>query len=322
MAQAERVPTRPIGPGGPEVSLFGLGSWNTWDRMEFDDAVALARRALDAGVTLFDVAHYNMGPHAEQARTDIIFGEVVRAAGIARTDYHLCGKLWLWEYPTTSFEQQMTTSLDRIGVERADSVVVGDYMAPPDIPRIVTDVNEQIRAGRFGVWGVNNWVAADLQRALDFAAAEGMAPPVFAQLKYSIARRTMAEGPFYRPHFDAGTLALQASDIFEGGILAGRKFPERKIGADPGGIRDRIREAADAVAEIAARYDATAAQVATAFCLTNPAVSNVLFGVSRIEQLEDNLGALRLATEHGADLRAALDPLWSDTSINADGSWA
>ncbi|RLK58311.1 aldo/keto reductase [Actinokineospora cianjurensis] len=321
MAQVNGIPVRPLGPGGPEVSLFGLGSWNTWDRMEFDDAVALVRRAIGAGVTLFDVAHYNMGPHAEQARTDIIFGEVTRAAGLAREDYHLCGKLWLWEYPTTSFEQQMTTSLDRIGTDRADSVVVGDYMSPPDIAQIVTDVNEQIRAGRFAHWGVNNWVAADLRRALDFAGAEGMTPPIFAQLKYSIARRTMAEGPFYQPHFTEGRLALQASDVFEGGILAGRKFPERKIGADPGGIRDRIREAADTVAEVAAAHGVTAAQVAIAFCLLNPAVSNVLFGVSRIEQLEDNLAAIALADEHGPALRAALDPLWADKAVNADGTW-
>ncbi|GAA3058042.1 aldo/keto reductase [Actinokineospora globicatena] len=321
MAQVNGMPVRPLGPGGPQVSLFGLGSWNTWDRMTPEDAVVLLRRAVAAGVTLFDVAHYNMGPHAEQARTDIIFGEVVRAAGLDRADYHLCGKLWLWEYPTTSFEQQMTTSLERIGTDRADSVVVGDYMSPPDIERIVTDVNEQIRAGRFAVWGVNNWVAADLARALDFAAAEGMVGPIFAQLKYSIARRTMAEGPFYLPHFTEGRLALQASDVFEGGILAGRKFPERKIGADPGGIRDRVRAAADVVAEVAKAHDATAAQVAIAFCLLNPAVSNVLFGVSRLEQLEDNLAAIRLADEHGPALRTALDPLWADKAINADGSW-
>ncbi len=321
MGEAPRVPVRRLGPGGPEVALFGLGSWNTWDRMEFDDAVALLRHAVDAGVNLFDVAHYNMGPHAEQARTDIIFGEAVRAAGIARDDYHLCGKLWLWEYPTTSFEQQLTTSLERVGIDKADSVVVGDYMSPPDIPSIVTDVAEQIRAGRFDTWGVNNWVASDLEAALAFADKEGLTPPSFAQLKYSIARRTMAEGPYYGEYFKSGRLALQASDVFEGGILAGRKFPERKIGADPGGIRDAIREAADKVAEVAARFDATAAQVAIAFCLANPAVANVLFGVSRRAQFDDNLGALRLAADHGAELRAELDPLWTDRAVNADGSW-
>ncbi|AYY15322.1 aldo/keto reductase [Actinobacteria bacterium YIM 96077] len=302
------------------TSIFGLGSWNTWDRMPFDDAVNLVRAALDAGVTLFDVAHYNMGPHAEQARTDIIFGEIVRALGLRREEFQLCGKLWLWEYPAKGFADQMATSLDRIGIDKADAVVVGDYLERPDIRQIVTDVAEQIRAGRFDSWGVNNWPATDLDLAIEFATAEGMPPPSFAQLKYSVARRSMAEGPFYGEHFSAGRLALQASDIFEGGILLGTKHPERKIGADPGGIRDQIREAADSVARIAADFGVTPAQVAIAFCLQNPAVANVLFGVSRREQLDDNLAALLLWRDHGAALRAALDELWLDREVNPDGT--
>ncbi|NRQ36386.1 aldo/keto reductase [Nonomuraea sp. NN258] len=321
MSDTQRVPVRTLGPGGVTTSLFGLGSWNTWDRMEFGDAVALLRRALDAGVTLFDVAHYNMGPHAEQARTDVIFGELVREAGVRREDYQLCGKLWLWEYPRAGFREQLEVSLGRIGIERADTVVVGDYMERPDIRQIVLDVNEQIRAGWFGGWGVNNWIAEDVDLALRFAADEGLTPPGFAQLKYSIARRSMAEGDHYGTHFAAGTLALQASDVFEGGILVGRKFPERKIGADPGGIREAIRDAGDAVARVAAGFGATPAQVAIAFCLEHPAVANVLFGVSRMEQLDDNLGALELWRAHGAEVRAALSDLWLDREVRADGRW-
>ncbi|MFI6181619.1 aldo/keto reductase [Nonomuraea sp. NPDC051191] len=321
MSDTERVPVRRLGPGGPTTSLFGLGSWNTWDRMEFGDAVALIRAALDAGVTLFDVAHYNMGPHAEQARTDLIFGRAVREAGAKRDDWQLCGKLWLWEYPRTGFREQLDVSFERVGVESAETVVVGDYMQRPDIRQIVTDVAEQIAAGRFTSWGVNNWIAEDVDLALRYAAEEGLTPPSFAQLKYSIARRSMAEGDFYGRHFTSGALALQASDVFEGGILVGRKFPERKIGADPGGIREAIREAADVVARVADEFGATPGQVAIVFCLEHPAVANVLFGVSRPAQLEDNLGALRLWREHGPQVRAALADLWLDREVSPDGVW-
>lgn len=321
MEERRNPAIRQLGPGGTRTSVFGLGSWNTWDRMDFADAVALISAAIERGVTLFDVAHYNMGPHAEQARTDIIFGEAVRAAGIERERYQLCGKLWLWEYPRTGFEEQLTTSLERVGVTHLDTAVVGDYLESPDVRQIVLDVNEQIRAGRIGSWGVNNWIAADLTSAVDFAAREGLAPPCFAQLKYSIVRRTMAEGGPYGEHFRNGTLALQASDVFEGGILAGRKHPQRKIGADPGNIREQIRAASDDVAAVAAEFGATAAQVAIAFCLEHPAVANVLFGVSRPDQLTDNLAALRLWQQHGAQLRAALEHLWLDRELNPDGTW-
>jgi aryl-alcohol dehydrogenase-like predicted oxidoreductase len=302
-------------------SAFGLGSWNTWDRMDFGDAIRLLRTAVDAGVTLFDVAHYDFGPHAENSRTDILFGEAVRKAGIAREDYVLCGKLWLWDYPRSGFAGQLETSLGRIGTEYADLVVVGDYRERPDIPRIVTEVAEQVRAGRIGGWGVNNWLAADLDLALGFADREGLPAPEFAQLKYSIARRSMAEGQPYRKHFASGRLALQASDVFEGGVLLGNATPARKIGADVGGIRAAIVDASAEVGRIAADFGVTPAQLALAFCLAYEPVANVLFGVSRAEQLTDNLGALLLAREHGPEIRAALDHLRLDHAVNPDGSW-
>ncbi|MFJ8914379.1 aldo/keto reductase [Amycolatopsis sp. NPDC102389] len=305
---------------GFATSALSLGSWNTWDRMDFDDAVRLIRYAVDSGITLFDVAHYNMGPHSEQSRTDLLFGEAVRAAGIKRDEYQLCGKLWLWDYPNTGFAEQLETSFDRVGVDRAEAVVVGDYFERPDIPRIVTEVAEQIRLGRFDVWGVNNWQAPDLDLALEFAVREGLPAPSFAQLKYSVARRSMAEGSFYGKHFEAGRLTLQASDVFEGGVLLG-KTPERKIGADMGGIRESIRDAASRVAAVAEDFGVSSSQLALAFCLAYEPVANVLFGVSRMAQLEDNLGAVALAASRGAEVRAALEDLWLDRDVAADGTF-
>ncbi|MYW00142.1 aldo/keto reductase [Streptomyces sp. SID3343] len=305
------VPRRRLGAHGPEVPVLALGSWNTWDRMSMSDAAALIRDAVDHGVELFDVAHYNMGPHAENARTDIVFGQAVRAAGLAREDYLLCGKLWLWEYPRAGFAEQLDVSLTRIGTDRADLVVVGDFFGELDVPAVVTDVAEQIAAGRFTAWGVNNWPAEDILRAQEFAAAEGLTAPTFAQLKYSLARRAVPEGESFAQLFADG-LGMQASDVMEGGILAGNLYPQRKIGADPDNIRDRIRDSYPLVARIAAEFDATPAQLAIAFCLTNPTVANVLFGASRPSQWRDNLAALDLLSRHANDIRTAVAEAWVD----------
>ncbi|GII66880.1 aldo/keto reductase [Sphaerisporangium krabiense] len=315
------VPRRSLGPEGPQIPVFGLGSWNTWDRMERGDAATLIRRAVDLGVNLFDVAHYNFGPHAEDAVTDLLFNRAVRDAGLAREDYLLCGKLWLWDYPKTSFAEQIQVSLARAGVERADFVVAGDFFGDLDIRAVVTDATELVRAGWFGAWGVNNWSAADLRLARDFAAAEGLVPPTFAQLKYSLARRSVPEGEPYGRMFAEG-LALQASDVFEGGILVGKLNPQRKIGADPGGIRERIRDSYPEVQRVAERFGATPAQLAIAYTLTHPATVNVLFGVSGLAQLQDNLGALELLERHGDELRAAVADLWIDKDVvRPDASW-
>ncbi|MEQ6897033.1 aldo/keto reductase [Microbacterium sp. KR10-403] len=316
------VPTRTLGPAGPEVPVLALGSWNIWDRMERDDAVALVHRAKDAGAAFFDVGNYNMGPHAEGARTDILFGEIVRDAGLERSDYLVCGKLWLWDYPNTGFADWMRTSLDRIGIEAVDTVVVGDHMAPVDIRRVVRDIHAEIEAGRFTSWGINNWPHEEALLALEFARDEGLTPPSFAQLKYSLVRRSMAEGPFYGGLFADGRLGLQASDVFEGGILVGKTAPERKIGADVGGIRDEIVAAWPTVQKIAEGLDATPAQLGIAYCLANPATANVLFGCRSIAQFDDALGALALLERVGAEkIRDAAADLWLDCDVNPDGTW-
>lgn len=160
------VPQRRLGASGPVVPVLALGSWNTWDRMDGAEAAAVFARAVAAGAGFFDVAHYDFGPHRENARTDISWGEVRRASGVPRA-----------------------------GLDRHDMVVVGDCMVRPDVPAIVEGVNALIRDGLFVHWGINNWHIDDARAAIAHARAGGLVPPVFAQLRYGIARRSMAEGP-------------------------------------------------------------------------------------------------------------------------------
>ncbi|MFJ4044628.1 aldo/keto reductase [Microbacterium sp. NPDC089987] len=312
---------RPLYEGGPAVPPLALGSWNTWDRMGADEAVAMIRRAVELEAGFFDVAYYNMGPHAENSRTDILFGQALRDSGVPRGDVVLCGKLWLWDWPNVSFRAQLEESLQRAQLDRFDVLVVGDYMTAPDVPALVAEVDALIADGLVDAWGINNWRIEHTRQALDVAAQEGLAAPRFAQLKYGIARRAMAEGEAYGPLFDDGSLSLQASDVFEGGILAGRLVPERKIGADVGGIREQIAAIYPEVQRIAERFAVSPAALGVAFCLANPAVSNVLFGASRISQLEQNHAGLALARERGAEVRDALSHLQVDRGVRADGAW-
>lgn len=314
-------PRKPLSPRGATVPPLALGSWNTWDRMGFDDAVQLIQRAVDLDAGFFDIAYYNMGPHAENSRTDILFGEAFRASGVDRAQVVLCGKLWLWDWPHQGFRGQIEESLERAGLDRFDTLVVGDYLDAPDMPRLVADVNALIADDLVDSWGINNWRIADTRAALAEADAQGLIGPAFAQLKYGIARRAMAEGDAYGPLFADGTLTLQASDVFEGGILATGRMPQRKIGADVGGIRERILAVYPQVARVAGEFGVTPAALGIAFCLANPATANVLFGASRVAQLEDNHAALALVRDHGAEVRAALADCRVDHAVRPDGTW-
>src|SRR5712691_2367882 len=54
--------TRPLGEGGPEVSVVGLGTNNFGARCDYEQSLVVIDAALDVGVTLFDTADiYSQG---------------------------------------------------------------------------------------------------------------------------------------------------------------------------------------------------------------------------------------------------------------------
>ncbi|WP_158890991.1 aldo/keto reductase [Amycolatopsis anabasis] len=315
-----QVPHRRIGTRGPDVSVLSLGSWHTYDRMRFADAVAMIRYAVDHGINFFDVGYYGGfsidGTPVPESFTDVLFGRIVQAAGLARADFLLSAKLWVNNYPDQSFGEQLDELFLRVGVDRADFAILGDIVdSRPDFPRLVRDLAALIDEGRLGGWGVNNWSCADIRAAYLAAEAAGVPGPQLAQLKYSVVRRSIADGEPFRKLVAETGITLEASDVLEGGMLAGNLRPDRMIGKDPGGIRGGIADAARKLGEIAKSFDATPAQLAIAFCLGHPTTTTVLFGASRLAQVEENIGALNLLERSGEEIRAAVADLWLDREV-------
>ncbi|MDG3017009.1 aldo/keto reductase [Speluncibacter jeojiensis] len=309
------IPLRRIGTDGPLTSTLSLGSWHTYDRMDFRDAVALITEAVDRGITLFDVGVYSMPGHPP-VFTDVLFSAIVRAAGLSRDRYQLSAKLWLEPYPELSLCDQLQNALLRAGTDHADLVILGDLRTDGiDLTRLVHDLADLQDSGLIGAWGVNNWSAANIQQLIDRAAADRVPGPQIAQLKYSVARRSIPDGGPFAALFAQG-LTMQSSDVMEGGILAGKTSPQREVGRDPGGIRDRIIAAAPRLGELAAELGTTAAQLCVAFTLTHPANTSTLFGATSVEQLHENLGAIELVESVGAErLRALVADLQSDAGV-------
>lgn len=309
------IPQRNIGRDGQLTGVLALGSWHTYDRMDFRAAVTMLRTAVDAGITLFDVGVYGF-PGGAPVFTDVLFSAMVRAAGLKRDDYLLSAKLWLEGYPQHSLRGQLANAFFRAGVEHADLVILGDIRHELDLRQLVLDLGELHKAGLIRQWGVNNWSATNIRAVHDFARDEGVPGPAIAQLKYSVARRSIPDGEPFAKVFGELGVTLESSDIFEGGLLLGKTGESRQIGRDPGGIRERIVESAPLVAELAHNLDTTPAQLCLAFTLTHPANTTTLFGATSTEQLLDNLGAVDLVERIGAnELRTLVEPLWADRDV-------
>lgn len=308
-----RIPTRPIGTSGLEASVLALGSWHTYDRMDFADAVDMVSFAVEHGVNLFDVGVYGFRGMQPPVFTDVLFSAIVRAAGIPRESYLLSEKLWLEGFGEGGFRPQLEHALFRVGSEHADLVILGDLRRDDlELRDLVLDLAQLAEAGLIRAWGVNNWSATNIQSLIDIAAAEGVPGPQLAQLKYSVARRSIPDGAPFARLWEQG-LSMQASDVMEGGILAGNTAPGREVGRDPGAVRERIVADVPAFVALADELGTTPAQLAVAFTLTHPATATTLFGASRLEQVQANLEAVALLETIGADvIRERVAPFWAD----------
>lgn len=285
-----------FGPEGPDVSVLSIGSWNTYSRLSFEAGVELVRHALDLGIDTFDVAYYRDKPH-----TEVLFGRIIDVIGRPREEFRIVEKTWFSSYPERSLAAQLDATLVRLGLDHVD-VVLSEHPRPGmDVTRIAEEVADLVVSARARAWGGMDWSPAQLRSAYEHLSARGLPTPQGVQLKYSIARQAVVEGSEFRElHRDTG-ITLMASDTMEGGILAGKLAPERKIGIDTGNIREEIIALVPRLREVAEELGCSTAQLALAFCLANPAVSTVLFGATRPQHLDDAVGALELRDRLGAE---------------------
>ena len=177
-AGAMDMPRRPLGPPALEVSRLSLGSWRTFERISRDDGLAVMRAAREAGINFLDDARYNDETGKAPIPTgysEVLFGELFRAAGWQRDETIVCNKLW-WEFwPDQSAAEELDGSLGRMGLDHIDVIYAN---VPPDalpLEQMVHDVAGLIAAGKARAWAIVNWPADQLLELSRTRASRGRA---------------------------------------------------------------------------------------------------------------------------------------------------
>jgi len=306
--------TRPLGSSGLDVSEMSLGSWRTFERLPAGTRVAIMRAARDEGVNFFDDARYNDETGTAPIPTgysEVVFGELFRAAGVPRDQAVVTNKLW-WEFwPEQSAAAELDASLQRMGFDYVDVI----YANPPPEGMPVADAVAAtvglIGSGKARAWGMVNWHAQQAARAVQAAADLGVAQPCAIQLPYSLVRRDWVEDPEMARVLNASGAGLIASFSLAGGVLSGKYLAGPAAGRAAQTLDDpRVAPAAAAardIASLAARLGTTAATLALAFPFTHPRLASVLFGATSAEQVRADCAAAgvlgRLGPEDLAELR-------------------
>ena len=306
---------RSLGTSGIEVSALSLGSWRTYERIPREQGIDVMRAAQERGITFLDDARYNDESGGAPIRTgysEVLFGELFRAAGWRRDEVVVANKLW-WEFwPDQSASQELDASLGRMGFDYIDLAYSWAAPGGPSIETIVTSVGALVTSGKLRGWGTGNWPPQDHERAAELAVEEGLPPPCAAQLPYNLGLREHVESPAAVQALGTSGAAVVASFVLHGGALTG-KYASR---GSSGRMSDELAEpevqralsAADDLRALATRLGSTPAALAIAFALANERVATVLFGATTPEQVAENAAALevldRLDTASLTELRA------------------
>src|SRR5262245_14508323 len=162
------LPHRPLGTSGLEVSVLSLGSWRTYERLPREDALAVMVAAREAGITFLDDARYDDETGTAPIPTgwsEVLFGELFRAAGWVRDEVVVSNKLW-WEFwPEQTALEELDGSLERMQLEHVDLIYAMTLPDGLDVARAVEEVAGLVAAGRARAWGVANWQPGQIAAA-------------------------------------------------------------------------------------------------------------------------------------------------------------
>lgn len=296
-----------LGKWGLKVSRMGLGSYLTiGDRVCDRDARQIVRLAVDAGIDFFDTAdQYNAG-QSEEALGNIL-SEYPRSSFVLATKvYNPTGndpnerglsRKHVFEACHASLRRLKMDYIDLYQCHRPD----------PDVPveETAAAMNDLIRQGKVLYWGVSEWSAEQIAEACDVCGRMGLYRPVSDQPRYSLLWREPEREVF--PKCQAEGMGVLTYSPLAHGVLTGKYKPGEPI---PAGTRaaseatnkvmmgryytEENLERVQALGVIAKELGVTSAQLALAWIMARPAVSSVILGASRAEQLIDNLKAEKL----------------------------
>ena len=300
---------RRLGRAGLQVSELSLGSWVTYhNQVDTKAATEMLAAAFDAGINFFDNAEVYA-----QGESEVVMGQAFKALGWNRLDFIVSSKFfWGLQRDGVTINRKDTLnrkylmqavdgSLKRLQLEHLDLI----YCHRPDphtpIEETVWAMSDIIRQGKALYWGTSEWSAADIRAAWEIAERHHLHKPVVEQPQYHLFHRRKVEQEFARLYDDIGlgltTWSPLASGLLTGKYRAGIPAGSRGALENMAWMREQLQDKArnDAVGQlagIAAELGCNTAQLAIAWINRNPRVSTVILGASRIEQLQDNLGAL------------------------------
>jgi aryl-alcohol dehydrogenase-like predicted oxidoreductase len=189
--------------------------------------------------------------------------------------------------------RSLELSLGRLGTDRIDIYWVHIWDPNTPIEETMRALDDAVRVGKVLYIGVSDTPAWVASRANTLAEWRGWSPLVGIQAPYSLTQRDIERELL--PMAESANMSVAAWSPLAGGILSG-KFTQG-VASDAsrvaaGTISERDLAIARTVHEVADDLGVSSSQVAIAWTMARSPSVHPIVGARRLDQLDDNLGAV------------------------------
>lgn len=296
---------RRSGRSGLQLPAISLGAWETFGGYRGEEiARACLYRAFDLGITHFDLANnYGRPP----GNAEKVVGGILRS--MPRDELIISSKagFWMWpgpygdglskKYLVASLDQ----SLQRLGLEYVD--IFYAHRPDPETPleETMAALDLIVKQGKALYVGVSNFPGAHFEQAVQITQRLGLTPITIHQPYYNLLGRKAEYDLF--DHTERNGVGVITYSPLAQGLLSNKylndTLPQDSRAAAWWGktnndevISGHALQQIQRLNEIAQARGQTLAQMAVAWNLHFPAVTSVLIGASKVEQIEENVKAL------------------------------
>ena len=314
---------RSLGKSGLKVSALSLGGWLTFGRIVTDDKLSrrIIARAYEGGVNFFDIADVYATGASETA-----MGRVL--ADFARHTLVISSKVF-WPMSDDVNDKGLSRkhimesidkSLKRIGTDYLDMYFCHRYDEETPLEETVRAMDDLVHQGKILYWGTSEWTHKQIQQAVDFCEKHNLYKPQVEQPEYNLLQRKEFEDEI-APVAQKNGLGLVIWSPLASGLLSGKYddgIPEDTRVANVDWIKDDLytEDRLDKIRQmkpIADGLGLSRADLALAWCLRHPAVSSVITGATKVEQVEANLKTLDVSIDDGT--LKQLDDIFGKSSL-------
>ncbi|MGO4179714.1 L-glyceraldehyde 3-phosphate reductase [Paenibacillus sp. TAF43_2] len=295
-----------VGRSGLKLPAISLGLWHNFGGIDrHENGRAMVRRAFDLGITHFDLAN-NYGPPAGSAEE--MFGQILKQDFAAYRDELIISTkagYYMWEGPYGEWGSRkylissLDQSLKRMNLDYVD--IFYHHRPDPDTPLEETmgALDHIVRQGKALYVGVSNYNPEQTAKAAAILKDLGT-PFLIHQPSYSMFNRWIENG--LQDVLDEEGIGSIVFSPLAGGLLTNRYLNGVPADSRAGGpsvflkadhITDSTLNKIKQLNEIAQHRGQSLAQMSLAWVLRGGRVTSALIGASRVEQIDDNVAALR-----------------------------